>query len=307
MRLYTHQACLRHLPGADIPENPARLQAVIEAISGAWPGLPWHQAPAATRSQLLRVHHPGLLRQVLDTVVLPDAAPVALDQDTLLGAGSAQAALHAAGAGIAAVDALMSGQTSRAFCAVRPPGHHATDRVAMGFCLFNNVAVAAAHACEQYGLRRVAVIDFDVHHGNGTQAIFQADERVMYVSSHQSSLYPHTGLASERGIGNILNWPLPEAADGDVFRAAWREHLLPAVAGFRPQMVFISAGFDAHWRDPLAGLRLQADDFGWLTGQLREIADRHADGRLVSTLEGGYDLEALRQCSLAHVGALLEH
>lgn len=305
LRLYTHAACLGHEPGTGNPEKPARLEAVLGAIRDTWPDLPWHDAPAATRNELLRVHHPELLRQVLDTVLPPDAAPMALDHDTVLGVGSAQAALHAAGAGIAAVDALMTGQASRAFCVVRPPGHHATAEIAMGFCLFNNVAVAVAHACEKYGLQRVAVIDFDVHHGNGTQAIFQADARVMYVSSHQSPLYPQTGLATEHGVGNLLNCPLPAGTGGTAFRAAWRDQLLPTVAGFKPQMVFISAGFDGHRRDPLADLRLEADDFGWLTGQLLDIANRHAQGRLISTLEGGYDLQALRECSIAHLSALL--
>ncbi|HEU4774000.1 MAG TPA: histone deacetylase family protein [Lysobacter sp.] len=305
MRLYTHPACLTHQPGAGNPESPARLEAVIDAIAATWPGLAWHQAPRATRTQLLRVHHDDLLRLVLDTPIPAGTAPLAIDTDTLLSAGSAESALHAAGAGVAAVDALMAGHARRAFCAVRPPGHHASADRAMGFCLFNNVAVAAAHACEAHGLTRVAIIDFDVHHGNGTQAIFGSDARVMYLSSHQSPLFPGTGSANEHGIGNVINRPLPPDTGSRDFRAAWHDSLLPALNGFRPQMLFISAGFDGHRRDPLAGLELEADDFRWLTTELAGIADRHASGRIVSTLEGGYDLAALRECSVAHVDALL--
>jgi len=175
----------------------------------------------------------------------------------------------------------------------------------MGFCLFNNIAVAAAHALAMHGLERVAIADFDVHHGNGTQAIFDHDPRVLFASSHQSPLYPDTGHANERGVGNVLNAPLPPQADGRAFRATWTSDLLPALDAFRPQLLLISAGFDAHRRDPLAQLQLEADDYAWLTARLRAIADRHARGGIVSTLEGGYDLQALEECAVAHVGALL--
>jgi acetoin utilization deacetylase AcuC-like enzyme len=200
----------------------------------------------------------------------------------------------------------MHGDVRRVFCAVRPPGHHATGTAAMGFCLFNNIAVAAAHACEKHGLARVAVVDFDVHHGNGTQAIFDTDPRVMYLSSHQMPLYPDTGYANERGVGNIVNAPLPPGCSGKEFRRTWREQLLPVLDSFRPQLLFVSAGFDADRRDPLAQLELEADDYRWLTDELVAIATRHSGGRIVSMLEGGYDLAALRECSVAHVGALLE-
>ncbi len=305
LRLYTHPACLAHQPGASHAERPARLQAVTEAIADAFPDLDWHQAPRASRTQLLRAHDDALLALVLDTEVQADADPLALDPDTALSAGSAEAALRAAGAGIAAVDAVMAGEARRAFCAVRPPGHHATGSVAMGFCLFNSIAVAAAHACDKHGLTRVAIVDFDVHHGNGTQAIFQADPRVMYLSSHQLPLYPDSGFADERGVGNVRNLPLPPGTGSDGFRAAWREQLLPALDGFRPQLLFVSAGFDAHRLDPLAQLELGADDYRWLTAELVAISNRHADGRMVSMLEGGYDLTALRESSVAHVGAML--
>lgn len=301
MRIYTHAACLDHRPGAGHAERPQRLQVVTEALGDAFPDIPWFEAPRASRGQLLRVHDDALLALVLDT---PVDGPMALDPDTVLGPGSAEAALRAAGAGVAAVDALMADGETRAFCAVRPPGHHATGSVAMGFCLFNSIAVAAAHACDQHGLARVAVVDFDVHHGNGTQAIFHADPRVMYLSSHQLPLYPDTGRADERGVGNILNVPLPPGAGSAQFRDAWRDLLLPALESFRPQMLFISAGFDAHRLDPLAQMQLEADDYHWITTELVAVAERHAHGRVVSMLEGGYDLNALRECAVAHVGAL---
>ena len=230
---------------------------------------------------------------------------ILLDPDTVLSPGSAEAALRAAGAAVAAVDGALDGAFRRAFCAVRPPGHHATGDTAMGFCLFNNVAVAAAQALERHGLARVGIVDFDVHHGNGTQAIFEREPRVLYLGSHQSPLYPGSGAASERGAGNIVNAPLPPGTSSAGFRAAWQQGLLPTLEDFAPQLLLVSAGFDGHWRDPLAQLRLQAGDYAWLTAALVAIADRRAQGRIVSMLEGGYDLDALRQCSVAHVGALL--
>ncbi len=303
MRLYTHPVCLRHSGGAGHPESPARLAAVIEALdAAALPGLEWREAPTATRAQLRRVHAESLLAQVLD---VPVDEPRRLDPDTAMNRDSAEAALRAAGAVCAAVDDVMRRETTRAFCAVRPPGHHATPAQAMGFCLFNSIAVGAAHAITAHRLERVAVIDFDVHHGNGTQDIFWDDGRVMYVSSHQRGLYPGTGLPDERGRGNILNAPLPEGSGGAIFRRAWSERLLPEIDAFKPQLVMISAGFDAHRLDPLAGLMLEADDYAWLSGELVALAERHAQGRIVSALEGGYSLTALRECSVAHVRALL--
>ncbi|WP_417475036.1 histone deacetylase family protein [Luteimonas mephitis] len=301
MPVFTHSACLSHDTGAGHAEKPQRLGAVISALRSEFDDLDWREAPRATRGQLLRVHEASLLETVLES---RPANQLELDADTVLSPQSAEAALRAAGAGVAAVDAVMAGEATAAFCAVRPPGHHATSQTAMGFCLFNNVAVAAAHALERHGLARVAIADFDVHHGNGTQAIFEAEPRVQYLSSHQLPLYPDTGHAHERGVGNILNAPLPPGTGSRGFRAAWEEHLLPALDAFAPQLVLVSAGFDAHWRDPLAQLQLDADDFAWITGELRKRARRHACGRLVSTLEGGYDLQALRECSVAHVRAL---
>ena len=300
--VYTHPACMAHDTGPAHAERPARLTAVTQALHEAFgEALHWHEAPRATRGQLLRVHTPGLLQTVLDT---HPAQAIMLDPDTVLSPASDQAALRVAGAAVAAVDLVMGGHGRRAFCAVRPPGHHATADTAMGFCLFNGAAVAAAHAIARHGLERVAIADFDVHHGNGTQAIFERDPRVQYLSSHQMPLYPDTGYPNERGVGNIVNLPLPPDAGSDAFRMAWREQLLPALDAFKPQLLLVSAGFDGHQRDPLAQLRLQADDYAWLTTQLVAIAERHAHGRMVSTLEGGYDLQALRECCTAHVGAL---
>jgi len=299
--VFTHASCLAHDTGEGHAERPQRLGAVIDALRGGFDDIDWREAPRAGRGELLRVHDESLLAAVLEA---QPSQSVALDADTVLSPRSAEAALRAAGAGVAAVDLVMSGEAPVAFCAVRPPGHHATRDTAMGFCLFNNVAVAAAHALERHGLARVAIADFDVHHGNGTQAIFDAEPRVQYLSSHQLPLYPDTGRVHERGVGNILNAPLPPGTASRGFRAAWEDRLLPAIDAFRPQLLLVSAGFDAHWRDPLAQLQLEADDFAWLTAGLRRLADTHAHGRLVSTLEGGYDLQALRECSLAHVGAL---
>ena len=301
MRVYTHPACLAHDTGPDHAERPARLTAVVDALRRALPALDWHEAPRATRGQLLRAHAPELLDAVLET---HPAHRILLDPDTVLSPASAEAALRAAGAAVAAVDAVLTGKTRRAFCAVRPPGHHATGDVAMGFCLFNNIAVAALHALDKHGLERVAIVDFDVHHGNGTQAIFERDPRVLFASSHQWPLYPETGARNETGVGNIVNMPLPVEAEGVLFRRAWADVLLPAVDDFRPQLLLVSAGFDAHWRDPLAQLRLQAGDYTWISEELVALASRHCGGRMVSSLEGGYDLAALAESSVAHVGAL---
>ncbi len=302
MRLYTHSVCLRHSAGAGHPESPSRLAVVLEALEAAdLNGASWHEAPPATREQLRRVHAPELISLVLDA---PVADQRRIDADTVMNPDTAEAALRAAGAVCAAVDAAIRGATRRAFCAVRPPGHHATPTQAMGFCFFNSIAVGAAHALAAHALQRVAIVDFDVHHGNGTQDIFWDDPRVLFASSHQRGLYPGTGAADERGRGNILNAPLPEGSGGIAFRRAWSERLLPEVDAFKPQLVLISAGFDAHRLDPLAGLMLEADDYAWITTELVALADRHAQGRIVSTLEGGYSLTAMRECSLAHVRAL---
>ena len=301
LRVYTHEACLLHDTGPAHAERPERLRVVVDALRDAYPHLDWRQAPIATRGQLLRVHSEHLLEAVLES---NPAELMQLDPDTVLSPRSAEAALRAAGAVAAAVDAVMIGAARRAFCAVRPPGHHATSDAAMGFCLFNNIAVAARHAIDAHGLERVAVVDFDVHHGNGTQAIFEHDSRVLYASSHQAPLYPWTGDRSETGAGNIFNATLPPGSDGSLFRRIWGDRLLPAIDDFAPQLLLISAGFDGHRRDPLAQLQLDAADFGWLTEALVGLAERHCQGRLVSALEGGYDLDALAESSVAHLRAL---
>jgi len=300
--VFTHAACFGHDTGPGHVEVPARLGAVVTALRDHVPGIEWLEAPRATRGQLLRVHEPLLLHAVLEAT--PEGV-VQLDPDTLLSPGSAEAALRAAGAVVAAVDMVMGGEAEAAFCAVRPPGHHATAAHAMGFCLFNNIAVGAAHALEHHGLARVAVVDFDVHHGNGTQAIFAAEERVLYASAHEMPLFPGSGDPRERSAGpNVHNAALRPGSGSGRFREAWGERLLPAIAAFRPQLLLVSAGFDGHRADPVAHVELDADDFGWLTGELVDIAGRHAGGRVVSALEGGYDLGALAECSVAHVRAL---
>jgi acetoin utilization deacetylase AcuC-like enzyme len=299
--LYTHPACLAHDPGAGHPECPARLEAVLHAVRAAFPREPWREAPRASREALLRVHSRDLVTRLLDT---PFSGRLRLDEDTSLSVESPEAALRAAGAGVAAVDAVMGGESTQAFCAVRPPGHHSTAAVAMGFCLFNAVAVAAAHALAAHGLQRVVIADFDVHHGNGSQDIFARDPRVLYASSHQLPLYPNTGLPGDTGVGNLVNVPLAPGAGSEAFRQAWRDTLLPRIDAFAPQLVLVSAGFDGHRLDPLADLSLEAEDYRWLSAELAALAARHSDGRLVSLLEGGYSLSALRACSVAHLQGL---
>jgi acetoin utilization deacetylase AcuC-like enzyme len=301
---FTHPACLEHDTGQGHPERRERLQAILMALDEPEFGkLERREAPSAEIGQIARVHDKTYAQNLLQRV--PQRGWVALDGDTLMSAGSGEAALRAAGAMVAAVDLVLKNGAANAFCAVRPPGHHAESDMAMGFCLFNNVAIGAAHACAAHGLKRVAIVDFDVHHGNGTQHIFEHDAQIFYASTHQMPLYPGTGARSERGVGNICNAPLPPFAGGDEFRDAYEEIVLPALDRFKPELIMISAGFDAHRADPLASLELEAEDFGWVTERLAELAKTHCGGRLVSTLEGGYDLGALAESSAAHVTALL--
>ena len=304
MLLLTHPACLAHSAGPGHPESPSRLQAVLEALEGEnFAGLSRIEAPRATREQLLRTHDAELIDLVFDNA--PRQGYVRLDADTAMSPDSLEAALRAAGAVCAAVDAAIDGVAARAFCAVRPPGHHATRDTAMGFCLFNSVAIGAAHALAR-GLERVAIVDFDVHHGNGSQDIFWNQPNVLYVSTHQAPLYPGTGARSETGAGNIINAPLPPGSGSREFRAAFEQVVLPALREFRPQLLLVSAGFDAHRLDPLADINLDADDYGWATRQLVAVAQAFAEGRIVSSLEGGYSLTALRESAAAHVAALLD-
>ena len=290
--------------GPGHPERPERLVAILQSLKDPeLAALEWHEAPSATVEQIARAHPRVYVEAILGAV--PKAGRVVLDADTCLSAGSGKAALRAAGAVCAAVDAVAEGSARNAFCAVRPPGHHAEPSTAMGFCLFNNVAVGAHQARSRRGLRRIAVMDFDVHHGNGTQAMFEDDAELFYASTHQMPLYPGTGAARETGRGNICNAPLPPGAGSAEFRAAMTERVLPALDAFRPDMLLISAGFDAHQADPLANLRLEEADYAWATDQLLELARRHCGGRVVSALEGGYDLEALAASAAAHVRRLL--
>jgi acetoin utilization deacetylase AcuC-like enzyme len=304
--LITHLACLEHDTGPYHPECPDRLRAVLAALeTEEFTDLLREQAPQATVEQLTRVHPQTYVDAIL--AVRPDEGEtVPLDADTLMSHGSAEAALRAAGGAVMAVDAVMEGWARSAFAAVRPPGHHAEPQRPMGFCLFNNAAVAALHARAKWGVQRVAVVDFDVHHGNGTQEMFAADKDLFYASSHQSPCYPGTGEVWERGVANnVFNVPLRPGDGSAAFRAAWGDTILPELDRFAPGLVIVSAGFDAHKLDPLAQLRLETADYTWITEQLLGIADRHCGGRLVSVLEGGYDLEALAAASAAHVRALM--
>jgi acetoin utilization deacetylase AcuC-like enzyme len=304
LALYTHAACLAHDPGPGHPESPSRLHAVLQALDDPrFAALDRREAPRATREQLARVHDAILIDAVFASA--PAQGYARLDADTAMSPDSLEAALRAAGAVCAAVDAAIDGEARRAFCAVRPPGHHATRDTAMGFCLFNNVAVGAAQALAR-GLERIAIVDFDVHHGNGTQDIFCAEPRVLYASTHQSPLYPGTGAAGETGVGNIVNAPLPPGSGSAQFRVAFDSIVLPALRAFKPQLLMISAGFDAHRLDPLADLNLDADDYAWATSKLVDIAQTFASNRIVSSLEGGYSLAALRESTAAHVAALMD-
>ena len=302
--LFTHADCLDHDPGAHHPESPARLQAVLAALSAPqFAALDRREAPEAVVEDLLRVHPRHHVERILNAV--PRAGHVAIDADTVLSAASGRAALRAVGAVSAAVDAVIRREADNAFCAVRPPGHHAEPRRSMGFCLFNNAAIGALRARAVHGLERVAVVDFDVHHGNGTQTAFAADESLFYASTHQYPLYPGTGAADETGVGNIVNVPLRPMSGSEPFRRAFNERVLPALDDFRPRLIIVSAGFDAHRNDPLAQLMLDESDYVWVSEELVKLASRHASGRLVSTLEGGYDLTALGASAAAHVGVLM--
>ena len=302
--LYTHPACLEHDPGPYHPESSARLRAVLQALDAPeFARLERREAPEASVEDLVRVHPHAFVERLLAAV--PSSGHRGLDADTILSAASGRAALRAAGAVVAAVDAVVAGEADNAFCAVRPPGHHAEPGRAMGFCLFNNIAVGALRAREVHGLARVAVIDFDVHHGNGTQARFAEDISLFYASTHQFPLYPGTGAASETGVGNIVNVPLPPMSGSQPFRLAMTRTILPALDAFRPEIVLISAGFDAHRNDPLAQLQLEDADYTWVTERLLEIAREHAGGRVVAALEGGYDLGALAASAAAHLRVLL--
>ncbi len=307
--IFTHPRCLDHDPGRGHPERPARLEAILGRLraSGLWSELDVREPPRASEEDLARVHDPRYVRSVRTQC---QRGPAALDGDTHVSRDSFEAACLAAGGTLQACRNVLDGTWSNAFCAVRPPGHHAEFDRAMGFCLMNNVAIAAAWLVERAGLERVAILDWDVHHGNGTQHLFEASPRVFYASLHQWPLYPGTGAASEcgfgAGTGTTLNCPMdPGTGDADWLRALERT-ILPALEAFRPEFVLVSAGFDAHRRDPLAGIQLSEQGFRGLSRGILELAARTAGGKLVSVLEGGYDLEALAASVEAHVGELVQ-
>jgi acetoin utilization deacetylase AcuC-like enzyme len=301
LALYTHPDMLEHRPGAYHPERPRRLAAVLAGLEDADAlDLLKIEAPLASRADLERVHPPGHVEALFQRS--PTAGQAFIDPDTVMSPGSLSAALRAAGAVVAAVRDAAAGRIERAFCAVRPPGHHAEPDRAMGFCLFSNVAVAAK-AAQAEGLRRVAVVDFDVHHGNGTQAAFAAEPDLMLASVHQSPLYPGTGQENETGLGNIVNRTVAPGAPREAWRGAF-DQLMAKVDAFAPDLIMVSAGFDAHARDPLAHQQLEAEDYAWATRAIASVARARSGGRIVSSLEGGYNLRALGQSAAAHARAL---
>lgn len=302
--LFTHESSLRHVTPQGHPERADRIRAISQVLSAASFGeLVHREAPRGRDEDILRAHTYEHLERI--RAVAPQEGFEYLDPDTPMSPGTLEAALRAVGAATAAVDAVFRGEADNAFCALRPPGHHAESNRAMGFCFFNQVAIAAHYARERYGAGRVAVVDFDVHHGNGTQDIFWSDPDLFYGSTHQMPLYPGTGSSSETGAGNIFNAPLRAGDGGEQFREAMSTLILPALDAFAPELVLVSAGFDAHHRDPLGSLQLTEEDFAWITLQLMEAAEIHAGGRVVSVLEGGYDLQGLAASVGIHVQALM--
>lgn len=301
-----HDDCLRHDPGPRHPERPERVSAVLKALEGL-EGTEMLPAPLATREQVERVHEGAYWANLVDLepTLDPSGGRLALDPDTWLSRGSVDATLRGSGAACFAVDQVFARKARNAFCVTRPPGHHAETATAMGFCLLNHAAIAARHAQAAHGVSRVAILDFDVHHGNGTQQIFARSPEVLYISSHQMPLYPGTGAADERGCGNVLNLPLAPGTGSAEFRDAWGRQGVPELERFGADLIIVSAGFDAHHRDPLGQLELQDEDYGWITREIRSVADAACAGRLVSILEGGYDLDALASASRAHAEALV--
>lgn len=298
----SHSDCLKHDMGSQHPECPARLMAIEDQLiaSGLMNFLQAYEAPLATFEQLARVHQPQYIEAI--HAASPEEGIIYLDPDTAMNPFTLRAALRAAGAAVLATDLVLEQKVANAFCAVRPPGHHAESARPMGFCIFNNVAVGVAHALEHHGLSRVAIADFDVHHGNGTEEIFRDNPNVMLCSTFQHPFYPHRGADS--GNDHIINVPLAAGTDGEAFRDAVTQFWLPALERFQPEMLFISAGFDAHWEDDMAQLKLNESDYAWVTQLIKEVADKHAQSRIVSTLEGGYELHALGRSVAAHIKVL---
>ena len=304
-RLYTHPIFLEHITPTGHPERPDRLRAIERILDDeAFAALDRQEAPMGDESTVLYCHPKDFVERVRKAI--PSDGIAVIDSDTVASPKTWQAALTAIGAANAAVDDVFTGKADNVFVAARPPGHHAEKTTAMGFCLFNTAAIATRYAQEKHGVERVAIVDWDVHHGNGTQDIFWDDPSVLYCSTHQMPLYPGTGARNETGAGNIVNAPLAPATGSDIFREAFNTRVLPAIDSFAPDLVIISAGFDAHHRDPLAEINLVEDDFDWATGQLMDRARRHSSNRLVSLLEGGYDLHGLAFSVAAHVGRLMK-
>jgi len=302
--IFTHQSARDHDPGPGHPERSDRIRAVMQVLdSASFADLERRESPVADIDQIAQIHRQDYVTSVLDAV--PATGYARIDPDTVMSPATGDAALRSVGAAIAAVDAVMAGEATNAFCAVRPPGHHAEPGRGMGFCLFNNVAIAAAHARAAHNVDRVAIVDFDVHHGNGTQAAFWSDPSVMFASSHEYPFYPGTGAEDECGQGNIHNVPLRSSSGSVEFRRGIEQKILPALEAFKPGLILISAGFDAHARDPLASIRLEEEDFAWITRKIVDIAGEYCGGKLVSSLEGGYDLEALSSSVSAHLTALM--
>lgn len=302
IEVITHNAfALHHVPEGH-PERPDRIRHVWQALDEDFADLTQHQAPLATAEDIARVHGDEYLETL--THQEPQDGLISLDADTFMGRGSLEASRRAAGGAVMAVDRVMTGQAERVFLAARPPGHHAEPNKPMGFCLFSSAAIAAEYARAEYGLTRVAVVDFDVHHGNGTQAAFWDDGDLLFASSHQMPLYPGSGSVDETGCGNIFNAPMRSGDDGHAVIAAWQDHLIPQIKGAKPELIILSAGFDAHADDPLANLNLQSEDFATLTTMIRQMAEDVAEGRLISLLEGGYNLNALKESVTAHLNAM---
>ena len=303
--LITHPACLEHLTPPGHPERPDRLRAVEQALeTEKFQSLVRVKAPAANLDVIALCHPMNYIVEIRDAT--PQEGMVRLDADTSMSPGTFEAALRAVGGAVHAVDEVLTKKATNAFVATRPPGHHAETARPMGFCLFDNAAIAARYAQKEHGIARAAIVDFDVHHGNGSQEIFWADKSIMYCSTHQMPLFPGTGAVGESGEHNtIVNAPLRPGDDGEAFRAAFESRILPRLRDFRPELIVISAGFDAHYRDPLANINLEEEDFAWATQKLMDVADQYAAGRIVSLLEGGYDLQGLGNSAAAHVLALM--
>ena len=304
----THLSILRHSCFADHivpighPERPDRIKVINAMLDQDFSDIPQSECPPADMDHLHLVHTPAYVDAIFKAV--PENGTVSLDADTHMSPLSLKAALAGAGGAVEAARQVLTGESERVFVASRPPGHHAEPEQAMGFCLFSNAAIAAKYAISTHGLDRVAVVDFDVHHGNGTQAAFWSDSHCVFASSHQMPLYPGTGARSETGVGNIFNTPIDPGTDGASIARIWQDDLLPKIAAMSPELVIISAGFDAHTKDPLGGLNMEDQDFATITTMIRELADQYADGRIVSILEGGYDLEGLHDSAVAHLNAL---